>query len=192
MKLRWASFGKVNAAEVRRTYPLEPAQIVAELVALSVVEYGYSPTMTIALTIDGDRCELSDTGRGMSLEPDPGDVISHAERALTSIYPIDPRTDEVKDLLTRLVWQRRGSLGPVLANANCPEFVFVSRRRAEEWTQRFEYGVPTGPASRVGPTDVHGTTIRLRAEGEIDVNHVRLIAEELRTQILGLIIIGVS
>jgi DNA gyrase/topoisomerase IV subunit B len=173
----------VNVTEIRKAYPLEPVQIVAELIALSVVEHSYTPATSITLSIDGAHCELVDTGRGMQPRPDVGDSISHAERALTAIYPVDPVTDETKAILTELVWGERGSLGPALANVCCPEFTFVSERSGEAWTQSFQHGVPNGPASKLGPTDRRGTTIRLRALCDIDVMAVARLVDQLSDRI---------
>jgi DNA gyrase/topoisomerase IV subunit B len=173
----------MTADEIRSTYPLTSLQIVAELVALSVVEHSYSPDNTITISVDGARCEIVDTGRGMQLRPDPGDTVSHAERALTSVYPIDPLTEETKQLLTRLVWGPRGSLGPALANANCVEFEFTANREGEAWSQRFQFGVPNGPASFDGPTNQHGTTVRLLAPDAIDLGVVRMLVASLTASV---------
>lgn len=115
---------------------LTPDEVVAELVALAVVEHSHTPGVAIEVHVDGATVTVTDTGRGMQLASDPGDDISHAQRALTSPYPCEPSSPEIAWVLTDVVWGERGSLGPSLANAACPAFDFTSRRSGERWTQR--------------------------------------------------------
>jgi DNA gyrase/topoisomerase IV subunit B len=185
----------VDIEHIRATYPLRPTDVVSELLALSVVEHSYSPSTSITLElhqfVNGrSGGVLIDTGRGMSLTPDPGDTLSHAQRALTSIYPIEPASPDVQAILIELVWGARGSLGPALANGACPEYEFNSRRGGEEWKQRYSFGRPVGPAEKVGTTDKNGTTVRFTTSGTIDHSAVSALVEKLRIRISDLRIEG--
>jgi DNA gyrase/topoisomerase IV subunit B len=159
-------------------YPLLPHEVVAEFIALSVVESEYTPGLEVSVNIDGHRAEIFDNGRGMQLRPDNGDHLSHAERALTSIYPISAKSPGTQILLTRLVWGQRGSLGPALANHHCVSLQYWSRREGTEWTQRFEHGKCLGPPEHVGVTSETGTAIVMLTHGQIDgLALARLVAE---------------
>jgi hypothetical protein len=123
----------------------------------------------------------------MRLAPDDGDTMSHAERALTSLYPLEANSEYVMNLLTELVWGTRGCLGPSWANAACVEFQFVSQRDDEIWTQRFEHGNPAGPAYSIAPNvkpiTSTSNTIRLRTSGKVDIAAVDTFLQALRSQI---------
>ncbi len=159
-----------------------------ELVALSIVEttHARSP-VRIRVELTGPLSGLlTDTGRGMRLEPDPGDAISHAERALTTFYPVQPADTKVQSILDRHVWGPRGSLGPVVANALCESFVFESHRDGSACVQEYMYGVAQGPARPVGATDGHGTTIRFWVDSDLadeplDAARLARRFEDLRT-----------
>lgn len=164
----------MNAVEKIRSNPQDyigadlavPDAVALELIALSVCEHTHHihaerPPVQIQLAISGALMgTIQDTGRGMRLEPDPGDEMSHAERACTSIYPIEAADASVQAALGELVWGPAGSQGPVVANALCSAFVFQSRRDGEVWEQCYRRGVPEGPACLVGATQRSGTTIR--------------------------------
>lgn len=169
---------------------LTPSDVVAELLALSIVEHTYTPNIAITIELDDTQGLLTDTGRGMRLTPDSGDTISHAERALTSIYPVVPTRRHVEAALVELIWGDRGSLGPSLANAACPELEFTSRRDGEAWSQRYRYGLPEGPASMVGRTDASGTTMRFKTSGPIDADAIQALVTKLRIRIPNLRIAG--
>lgn len=174
----------------RKAQLLTPNEVCAELLALSVVEHSYTPGTVITIELRESGGVICDTGRGMRLRPDPGDSLSHAERALTSVYPCLPASSEVESILCELIWGPRGSQGPALANHACPEFEFVSAREREVWSQRYRYGRPAGPATRLGRTDRTGTTIRFETAAPIDVTEVRELAGSLTSRIPGLVITG--
>lgn len=134
----------------------------------------------------GHRAAIVDTGRGMKITPDPGDSISHAEKALTSTSPILPTDPQVEAVLKELVWGERGSLGPAIANAACAELRISSRRDGQEWTQAYTSGVPTGPPRRVGSAGAPGTTVWLTTTEPIDHETIQALASQLRTKIVGL------
>ena len=169
---------------------LAPSDVVAEFLALSVVESTFTQGTTIKIELDGARGRIVDTGRGMNPFPDPGDTMSHVQRALTSVYPIVPENLQVLEVLTDLVWGSRGSLGPSVANNACVEFRFTSYRQGVEWTQVYRYGVPDGPAIRVGATGRGGTMLRFETLGEIDVSAVTELVRNLRTRIPSIAITG--
>lgn len=139
--------------------------------------------MRISIELDGATGTLTDTGRGMRLTPDPGDTISHAERALTSVYPVSASDPEVQALLVDLVWGERGSLGPALASSSCHKLEFTSHRQGEAWSQTYRGGLPQGTAELRGPTDRTGTTIRFMTAATINVDTVKVLAERLRQRI---------
>ena len=114
---------------------LSPNEICAEFLALNVVEHSHTPSSRITVTLDQSGGTIADTGRGMRLAPDRGDTLSHAERALTSVYPCLPSSLEVESILRELIWGKRGPLGPALANFACPSFQFISERDGEIWSQ---------------------------------------------------------
>ena len=96
----------------------------------------------------------------MRLEPDEGDEMSHAERALTSIYPVAPADSETQAVLEELAWGPKGSQGPIVANAVSAAFVFQRRRDGEVWEQCYRRGVPEDPPCLVGVTGRTGTNVR--------------------------------
>ncbi len=158
---------------------LSPTEVTAEFIALSVVESTHSPDVSIYVTIEGSAATVSDTGRGMQLKPDPGDEIPHAQRVMTSIYPIRSATADVDELLTSLVWGSRGSLGPAVPNANCTELQFWSRRDGEEWTQHYQAGSPVIPLSKAGLTTRTGTTVSFVTTDPIDTANITALVRRL-------------
>jgi DNA gyrase/topoisomerase IV subunit B len=169
--------------DVLDQYELRPHEVVGEFLALSVVESSYSPGLRVSIMIDGCKARINDTGRGMQLRPDEGDDIPHSERALTTIYPIFPESEELKDLLTGLVWGARGSLGPALANRHCVSLLYCSRRDGEEWTQHFRHGQSMGPPERVGSTTDVGTSIVCVTRSAIDVVELSLLVEQIHASV---------
>ncbi|MEM7166187.1 MAG: hypothetical protein AAF581_12025 [Planctomycetota bacterium] len=139
-----------------------PDAVALELLALSICEHTHnSGGVTIRLAVTGPSTGvIEDSGRGMRLEPDPGDDMAHAERALTSIYPVGSASPDVDAVLGELIWGSHGSQGPIVANALCSAFVFQSRRAGEVWEQCYRRGVAEDPACLVGATDRTGTQTR--------------------------------
>ncbi|MCP5066506.1 MAG: hypothetical protein GY946_08055 [bacterium] len=165
---------------IRASHKLSPEAIVAELLALSIVEDSHTQEVAIRVGVAGRSGWIADTGRGMRLDPDEGDTMSHAERALTSIYPIQAASEAVHATLKKLVWGERGSLGPALPNAWCKTLTFTSHRQGEMWSQTYEHGVPTGPPRLQGPTDRHGTTMRFTVESSINIASVTQLIGALK------------
>lgn len=165
---------------------LSPTEAVAALIALSVVEHTNSDGVAIVVELGDKRATITDTGRGMKVAPDAGEAISHAEKGLTSVFPVVPDDPDIERLLNELVWGDQGSLGPAAANAACVEFRFTSRRCGEEWTQVYRSGTSMGPPQRVGPTDATGTTVDLTTTGPINYEAIHTLAEQLRTALEGL------
>ena len=149
-----------------------PDTLVLELIALSVCEFSHNAApIQIRVVLEGPTHGfIEDSGRGMRMEPDEGDEISHAERALTSIYPIAAGNAQVQQLLTDNIWGPRGSQGPVLANALSSAYVFQSRRNGEVWEQCYRRGVPEDPPCLVGATDRTGTTVRFLVDSSLAPN----------------------
>ena len=171
---------------------MTPTQVVAELLALSVVEFSYASGVEISIVLGPRSATITDTGRGMKITPDPGDTISHAERALTSVFPVHPAEIEIERVLTDLVWGERGSLGPSAANAASPRLELFSRRNDGEWSQLYHYGIPAGPpmfaghATGTGHPTTTGTTIAVTTDGRIDEHSVATLTDELSRRISGL------
>lgn len=165
---------------------LSPTDVCAEILALSVVEYSCTPSVSIVVELHRSSGKLHDNGRGIGLLPDRGDTISHAERAHTSIYPCVPANPEVASALRELVWGERGALGPALPAAACPSYEFVSERTGEVWTQSYRFGNPTGPPRMSGSTQMTGTTITFETAGLIDHVAFALLVDKLTSRIPGL------
>lgn len=169
--------------------PLAPHEIVAEFIAAAVVEWSYDKTVQIGVTVDGDRATIIDNGRGMQVAPDEGETIGHAEKALTTAYPIlasDPGVDRVLDEVVR---GGRPSQGVSAAAAACPHLRFVSRRGHDAAAQSFDHGV-AGPPERLLAPYGQGTTIELRTATPIDLEAVVGLTEHLRHRFSGLTIAG--
>jgi DNA gyrase/topoisomerase IV subunit B len=162
---------------------LSPVDVCAQLLALCVVEYSYTPTLSITLELNDAEGKLTDTGRGMRLTPDKGDTLAHAERALTGFYPCLPSSPEIGAILGELVWGEHGSPGPSVANFACPSLKFTSMRDGEVWSQSYSYGVPSGPAVMLGSTESTGTIIDFKTVGPIDHAVVATLVDVLRARI---------
>ena len=124
----------------------------------------------------------------MRLTPDRGDTLSHAERALTSVYPCLPLSSEVEAILHELIWGERGSLGPALANFACPSLRFISMREGQVWSQSYRYGTPIGPATMLGATGTTGTTIDFETAAPIERAAIAALVDKLNSRIPGLFI----
>jgi DNA gyrase/topoisomerase IV subunit B len=168
---------------------LSPTDVCAQLLALCVVEYSYTPNLSIALELNDAEGKLMDTGRGMRLTPDKGDTLAHAERALTGFYPCLPSSPEFDAILRELVWGKHGSLGPSVANFACRSLKFTSMRDGEVWSQSYSDGTPSGPAVRLGSTDTTGTIIDFKTAAPINHAVVATLVEALRSRIQGLFIV---
>lgn len=167
---------------------LSPDDICAEIVALSVVEYTYTPSLTISAELGQSGGQIHDSGRGIMLTPDPGDTMSHAERSHTCIYPCVSTNPKVDSILQELVWGKRGALGPALPTGACPRYQFVSERDGQKWSQIFRYGVPLGPPKMLGQTSASGTTITFDTGGRINHAAFARLTDSLRFRIPGLVI----
>jgi hypothetical protein len=179
--------GTLDDLQLRQAALLLTAnEVFAELLALSIVEFSYMPGTSITARIEGLGAEISDTGRGIQLRPDPGDHLPHAERAFTGVYPCLPPDPQVGKVLSEVVWGERGSLGPALANFACPSLEFISRRGGETWSQQYRYGKPSGPPAMLGAARTTGTTIRFATAEPIDRVAVERLANTLMARVPGL------
>jgi hypothetical protein len=160
-------------------YELRPDEVVSEFLALSVVESTYSPGLRVTVVIDRAHALISDSGRGMQLRPDAGDSLAHAERALTTAYPVYPESSEIRELLSQLVWGARGSFGPALANRHCLQLQYWSFRDGQVWTQQFRAGKAMSIPQRVGASQAVGTKIALTTQDDIDVRRVAALVDQL-------------
>ena len=169
--------------------PLAPHEIVAEFIAAAVVEWSYDKTVQIGVTVDGDRATIIDNGRGMQVAPDEGETIGHAEKALTTPYPLRASVPDVDRVLDDLVRGGRPSQGVAAAAAACPHLRFISRRGHETAAQSFGHGV-AGPPERLLAPYGQGTTIELRSAQPIDRTAVISLIERLRNHLPGLTVAG--
>lgn len=167
---------------------LTPNDICAEILALSVVEYTYTPSLRIIVALGPTGGQIYDSGRGVMITPDPGDTMSHAQRSHTRIYPCVSASPNVDLVLQELVWGNRGTLGPALPTAACPLYQLVSEREGERWSQVFQYGVPLAPPRMVGRTSESGTTITFDTGGRIDHAAFGRLTDSLGVRIPGLVI----
>jgi DNA gyrase/topoisomerase IV subunit B len=167
---------------------LSPNDVCAEILALSIVEYTYTPSLSITIDLDRSGGKLYDSGRGIALVPDRGDTISHAERAHTCIYPCVSASPEVDSILRELIWGARGALGPALPTAACPVYAFVSERGGEVWSQSYRYGTPVGPPRMLGSTSTTGTTITFETAAPIDHAAFATLVNTLSSRIPGLLV----
>jgi DNA gyrase/topoisomerase IV subunit B len=167
----------------RLSRSLTPSDVCAELLALSMVEYSYTPDVNVTITLDESGGSVYDTGRGMRIEPDKGDTLSHAQRALTGYYPCLPSNQQFSEVLHELIWGERGSLGPSLANFACPSFEFCSSRNGQQWSQRYEFGAPQAPMTNNCTTQITGTTVRFQTKAPIDHLVVAELVDALNRRI---------
>jgi len=172
----------------RESSLLSADDVCAEILALSVVEYTYTPSLSISAELGQPGGQIHDSGRGIMLTPDPGDTMSHAERSHTCVYPCVSANPKVDSILQELIWGKRGALGPALPTAACPLYRFVSERDGEKWSQSYRYGTPLGPPKMLGPTSATGTTITFDAGGRINHAAFARLADRLRFRIPGLVI----
>lgn len=169
-------------------------RLVLELAALAAVEtFHAGGPVPIRVALHGPReASVEDGGRGMRLDPDAGDSISHVERAMTSIYPVACRNPDVQRALEEWLWGARGSLGPVVVSALSEELVLESRRGGRLWRQVYRRGRSHGRPRDTGPAATSGTTIRFQADPEIfstatfDPARIARRLEELRAAVPGL------
>ena len=167
---------------------LSPSDVCAEILALSVVEYTYTPSLRISIDLRRSGGKIHDNGRGIALIPDRGDTISHAERAHTCIYPFLSASPEVDAILLDLIWGARGAMGPALPAAACPSYSFVSEKDGEVWTQSYHYGIPIGAPSMLGKTGLSGTSITFETAAPIESAAVATLIKALVSRIPGLFI----
>ncbi|MEM9466706.1 MAG: NUDIX domain-containing protein [Actinomycetota bacterium] len=170
--------------------PLAPHEIVAEFVAAAVVEWSRDRSVQIAVTIDGDRATITDSGRGVGVTPGAGETVGHAEMAFTTPFPLRSTDASVDEVLDDLVRGGRRSEGVEAATAACPHLRLVSRRGHEAHAQSFAHGRASGPAEPVSLPFARGTTIELRCAAPIDRAAVAALTETLRNRLTGLDIAG--
>ncbi len=171
---------------------LTPNDVAAEILALSVVEHSYTPDLVIRAEIGAKGASISDNGRGIQLRPDPGDIISHAERALTGFYPCLPADSDTGAVLRELIWDTYGALGPALANFACPSLTFTSQRDNETWSQSYRFGKPLASPSLRGPSMTTGTIIKFETKGRIDRAVFVDLIDTLNVRISGLSIVRLA
>jgi DNA gyrase subunit B len=128
-------------------------RLVLELVANALDEHkaGFATTIEVRLLADGG-CRVSDDGRGIPVELDPGGGESTLEILLTRVgtgYPPRPYRTCVG----------LHGLGSKVVNALSQRLLAEVRRGGRLWRQEYSRGRPIGPIEDAGPCETTGTTI---------------------------------
>ena len=174
----------MNTADLKMiASTLTPVKVCAELLALSIVEQVHCTGSEISVSLSKSGGCISDTGRGIRLEPDDGYSISHAELALTTYYPCFSENSKVDDVLSDLIWGQHGSMGPALANYACKNLTYLSRRSKQIWEQSYAYGLPMGAPKKLGSTLQTGTEIHFQTNGEIEIESFESIIRRIKEKL---------
>lgn len=158
--------------------------VLEELIALSAIEVvDQRAAGAISIELLGPlRALVRDPGRGMNFGPEPGQPISHAEYALTHIYPIPVASERLAAALTGWLWGARGSLGPVVANALCSSYTVQGRLDGQAVRQSFRSGRPEGPPTRCD-SRCSGTRIELEVDASLLGDRPRLHLTRLQARV---------
>src|SRR5215468_522926 len=143
------------------TYGLH--HLVYEVVANSVDEAmgGFCDNIKIILHSDGS-CSVGDNGRGIPVDTHKETGKSAAEVVLTVLH--------AGGKFEHSAYKVSGGLhgvGVSVVNALSEWLELEIRRGGHVWTQRYEYGVPTGPLTQGEKSSKHGTIIRFKPDAKI-------------------------
>ena len=137
--------------------------LVYEVVDNSIDEAmaGHCDRIVVALEKD-DICRVEDNGRGIPVDIHPTEKVSALELVLTRLHAggkFDKSTYKVSGGLH--------GVGVSCVNALSVWMTADVHRDGNHYQQKYAIGIPKSKVENLGPSDLHGTTIRWKADSSI-------------------------